>query len=127
MREPGEARGWDAQSLSASVVPHFPTLHCGVPQRSRNDKNLFDFTSFPVLTTDRLLLRQFCLSDAEDVLVFRGDAHVQRYKGPVYEHLEHARASIEDDQAEYERKEGVTWAVTLKTDDRVVGHFGFHN
>jgi hypothetical protein len=37
-------------------------------------ENVFDFSHFPVLTTERLSLRRVLLSDAADVLVFRGDA-----------------------------------------------------
>lgn len=87
----------------------------------------FDSSSFPVLTTERLLLRQLRLSDAADVLLFRSDPHVQRYNGPVYESLEDARASIQETYTELEKQEGISWAVTLKQEDRAIGHFGFHS
>ena len=38
-----------------------------------SDSTGFDYSSFPVLTTERLTLRELLLSDAADVLVFRGD------------------------------------------------------
>jgi hypothetical protein len=37
---------------------------------------LFDFSSFPTLITERLILRELLPTDAPDVLVFRGDFEV---------------------------------------------------
>jgi len=48
-----------------------------------NDTTTFDRSTFPVLTTTRLTLREVLPSDAPDVLIFRGDAQVQRYNGPI--------------------------------------------
>jgi ribosomal-protein-alanine N-acetyltransferase len=53
-----------------------------------NNTKVFDFSTFPILTTERLTLRELRVSDAPDVLVFRGDPFVQRYNGPVYQSVE---------------------------------------
>lgn len=89
--------------------------------------NNFDFSHFPLLTTERLLLRELRLSDAADLLLFRGDPYVQRFNGPVYQSVEEAEASIQEAQREYEQREDIGWAVTLKEVDRAIGHFGFHS
>jgi ribosomal-protein-alanine N-acetyltransferase len=86
----------------------------------------FEFQTFPILITDRLILRQAQLSDAEEVLVFRSDPVVQRYNGPVFKSVEEAEALIEELQTEFEKGEGVSWGVTLKEQDRVIGLFGLH-
>jgi ribosomal-protein-alanine N-acetyltransferase len=86
----------------------------------------FDFSTFPTLTTERLILREPLLSDAPDVLVFRSDPVVQRYNDPVMATLEEVQALIEELRAEYAAQEGLSWAVTLKESGRVVGLFGFH-
>ena len=39
----------------------------------------FDFSEFPVLITDRIILRELRKEDAADLLVFRGDAEEQRF------------------------------------------------
>ena len=39
----------------------------------------FDFSAFPVLITDRIILRELRKEDAADLLVFRGDAEEQRF------------------------------------------------
>jgi ribosomal-protein-alanine N-acetyltransferase len=87
----------------------------------------FDFTEFPVLTTQRIVLRQAHASDAADVLVFRGDPAVQRYNGPVFENEDEARDLIREIEDEYDGETGVGWAVTLKEEGRVIGLFGYHN
>lgn len=92
-----------------------------------HDTHLFDFSHFPILKTGRLTLRQFRLADAPDVLVFRGDPHVQRFNGPVYESLEEARASIRRAHEEYATRTGITWAVTFHGEDVALGGFAFHD
>lgn len=91
------------------------------------DTNLFDFSTFPVLATARLTLRRLRRSDAADVLVFRGDWEVQKYNGPVFQDLEAVHSLIEELHAEYSARTGVTWAVTLKDSDTVLGLFGLHH
>ncbi len=88
---------------------------------------MFDFSAFPMLTTKRLVLQQAMLSDALDVLVFRGDPIVQRYNGPIYQSAKEAQALIEELHVEYVNREGISWAVTLRENGIVVGLFGFHH
>jgi ribosomal-protein-alanine N-acetyltransferase len=92
-----------------------------------NDTNVFDFSSFPILTTERLVLRELVLSDAPDVLVFRGDPEVQKYNDPVLQNVEEVQTLIEELWAEYTAQEGIAWAVTLNSSDTVLGLFGFHD
>lgn len=92
-----------------------------------NDTDVFDFSTFPVLTTERLTLRESLLSDAPDVLVFRGDWEVQKYNGPVLQDVDDVETLIEEVCAEYTAQEGITWGVTLTGSDAVLGLFGFHD
>ena len=48
----------------------------------------FDFSAFPVLTTDRMILRELRKEDAADLLVFRGDAEEQRFNSEPLQTLE---------------------------------------
>ena len=86
----------------------------------------FDFTQFPVLTTERLTLRMPVMADAADLLVFRGDPEVQLYNGAVIHTIAEAEEQIADTQAEYGRREGITWAVTRTGQPATLGHFAFH-
>jgi ribosomal-protein-alanine N-acetyltransferase len=92
-----------------------------------NDTHGFDFSSFPTLTTERLTLRELLLSDAPDVLVFRGDPEVQKYNDPVLHSIEEVQTLIEEIRAEYAAQKGIAWAVTLSGSDAVLGLFGFHD
>ena len=84
-------------------------------------------TTFPVLVTERLILRDFRRSDAADVLVFRGDPIVQKYDDPIIHTEAEALSFIEELHSEYSNQEGISWAVTLKTQDIVIGSFGLHH
>ncbi len=91
-----------------------------------DNKTTFDFSEFPTLTTERLILREHRLSDAPDVLVFRSDPYVQRFNGPVYESVTEAETSIKETLAAYKAKEYIGWAVTFKNSDTVLGGFGIY-
>ena len=88
---------------------------------------IFDFKNFPVLTTEQLVLRRTLLTDAPDVLIFRGDPYVQRFNGPVFENAAEVEALIHALDSEYFEKSGICWGVTRKNEDRVIGLFGFHH
>jgi [ribosomal protein S5]-alanine N-acetyltransferase len=92
-----------------------------------NDTDLFNFSSFPTLTTERLFLREPLPTDAADVLIFRSDPEVQRYNGAIFQSVGEVQGLIEEVRAEYAAQEGITWAVTLNSSDTVLGLFGFHD
>ena len=85
----------------------------------------FDFSAFPVLITDRMILRELREEDAADVLVFRGDAEEQRFNSEPLQTLEQSLALIEEVRGGYDAETAVPWAVTLKSSGRVVGLFGY--
>jgi ribosomal-protein-alanine N-acetyltransferase len=86
----------------------------------------FDAATFPSLATERLILRDVRVSDAADVLVFRGDPIVQRFDDPPIHTLEEAAAFINEVHEEYQAGEGIVWAVVPVVEDTVVGLVGFH-
>ena len=85
---------------------------------------VFDFGAFPVASTPRLILRQLTVADAPDVLVFRGDPHVQRFNSAPLTTLDESIALIGEVNDEYRRRSGVTWAVVVATTNRTIGIFG---
>jgi [ribosomal protein S5]-alanine N-acetyltransferase len=87
----------------------------------------FDFSEFPVLITDRIVLRELRKEDAADLLVFRGDAEEQRFNSEPLQTLEQSVALIEEVRGDYAAQTGVPWALTLKSSGRVVGLFGYHH
>jgi ribosomal-protein-alanine N-acetyltransferase len=94
-----------------------------------NDEIDFDkwIAEFPTLETERLILRETVLADAADIFVFRSDAYVQRYNSKPMENVSEAVESIKRSRAVYLRQDGISWAVTLKGQDTVIGGVGFSN
>ena len=88
---------------------------------------MFDFSEFPKLTTERLVLRQVQHSDAADVLVSFGDYEVQKFNGPVLD-LDGVHDMITNEmRAGYEKKKSLSWGITRRGEDRVMGMIGLWN
>ena len=74
-----------------------------------------NFSPFPELSTDRLLLRQMTLSDAPGVQRVRSDTEVMKYiNRPLTLTLEDAENWIKIVIETLEKNEGITWTICLK-------------
>lgn len=80
----------------------------------------FDFSTFPTLATDRLVLREFRVDDAGDLFAFRSDADEQKYNNEPLTHVDQAVAMIADLHAGYAAQTAIPWAVASRDDDRVM-------
>ena len=80
----------------------------------------------PELTTARLRLRPFVLADAEAVSTLAGDEAVARdtLNIPHPYERDHAEEWIGSHQGQFARRESVTYAVTRREDDALVGAIG---
>jgi len=78
-----------------------------------------------MLETERLLLRPFALSDAGDVQRLAGDSAVAETTTNIPHPYEDgmAEAWIASHQELFDSDEGMTWAVTLQSDGKLVGAF----
>ena len=77
---------------------------------------------FPTLRTERLVLRQCCLADDEQMHNLRSNDQVMQYiNRPRSENPAMARKLIEEIQAGLEKDENVTWAITLPENDVLIG------
>ena len=92
-----------------------------------NSKDYSDDAEFPVLETERLILRKPEISDASDVLVFRGDPVVQKYDDPAIHTIQEAQEFINELLEEFRTKEGISWVMELKVQKIVFGAFGLHH
>ena len=92
-----------------------------------NQSEHFDFSSFPTLTTDRLILREVAPADAADVFVFRSDYEVQYYNGAPMKELAEAAMLIDWMAEKYKAQEWICWGITLREENRVVGLCSFHD
>ena len=88
---------------------------------------LFDFGTFPKLSTARLCLREMTLDDAAAIFNIRGDYEVTRYNtGLAYDHIDQARDLIQAIRTGYVDGVELRWGITLKHDATVIGMCGFN-
>lgn len=87
------------------------------------------YENTPTLATDRLVLRRFTENDVEDVLLLYGNEEVNRFLPwfPV-KTLEEAARYISDNIFPcYQKASAYSYAITLKTDSRVIGYLHLHD
>lgn len=81
---------------------------------------------FPILSTERLMLRKLESDDAGEMFAIRSDERVMRFLDrPRAEKLEDAAKLVEamiDLQA---KGDGVTWAITMRGEPKMIGTIGF--
>ncbi|RPD41861.1 GNAT family N-acetyltransferase [Chitinophaga barathri] len=86
----------------------------------------FQFSPFPEITTNRLVLRQLRTSDAEDMRYLRSHPELMRYiPRPRAGSLEEAVSLIKRYNASIERNESINWAMADKETDKQIGAIGF--
>jgi ribosomal-protein-alanine N-acetyltransferase len=86
------------------------------------------FEQHLVLETERLVIRPITLTDAEDVFAYASDPEVTKYMTFL------THASLADSikwlmtvPKEFDRRERMTFAMTLKSDGTFIGSSGFHD
>ncbi len=93
-----------------------------------------NLSTFPILTSERLVLRELRPSDVEQVFAMRSDPLVmQHVNRPIAQNIDDAAALIELIRNRYSGNDAVQWAITLKasssrldgSDDTFIGIIGF--
>ncbi|MBA2678871.1 MAG: GNAT family N-acetyltransferase [Ktedonobacteraceae bacterium] len=92
------------------------------------------FTSFPTLTTGRLLLRQIRPDDVKALFAILSDEETMKYYGSApHRSLDESSEEIKDALDHYAQRESLRWAITLRGEDTFLGsctlfHFdeGYH-
>lgn len=83
---------------------------------------------FPIMETDRFILRQIEMSDAEEVFhYFSKDEVMKYYDLDVLKDVSEARRIIKNWQNKYHKNEGLRWGIATKEDNKIIGSCGFHN
>ena len=82
-----------------------------------------NFTPFPELKTERLLLRQITMDDAADIFFLRSDETVLKFIGKEpASSIEEAKAFIMRVNNAVDTNESIIWAITLQDDPaKVIG------
>ncbi|MEO6189236.1 MAG: GNAT family N-acetyltransferase, partial [Saprospiraceae bacterium] len=81
-----------------------------------------NFTPFPNLTTDRLVLRQLNMDDANEIYLLRSDENINKY-------LDRDKATVMDDAINFINKinnevsinNSLYWAITIKGNNALIG------
>lgn len=87
-----------------------------------------NFDPFPVLTTERLVLRKVTPEDAEAIFVMRSDEKVMvPISRPLATSIDDANKMVGIFTDLLEKNEAITWGICLKDDNRLIGTIGFWN
>ena len=81
-----------------------------------------DLTPFPVLKTERLILRQLESNDDHEIFALRSNDEVNKYldRKPS-QFIEEARIFIRTINENIQKNESIYWAITLKEENHLIG------
>ncbi|HMQ67904.1 MAG TPA: GNAT family N-acetyltransferase [Ignavibacteria bacterium] len=83
------------------------------------------FDQFPVLKTERLLLREITYNDAEDIFQIRKSEEVMKYFGHYpYKEIPEAYEMIEQVKNGFKNREGIRWGISFHDSDKLIGTGG---
>lgn len=87
-----------------------------------------NFKPFPVLETERLLLREITLEDAPAFFLCRSDAETMQYIGkPLHQTVAETEALIKLIIERVNSNTAINWAITLKEDLKFIGTISYHD
>lgn len=85
-----------------------------------------NFTPFPELSTERIILRQITDNDAGEILWLRSDKHIMQYiDRPLAASIEDAMELIQKIHDGIKNNDGITWGITKKGDTKLIGTIGY--
>ncbi|KGR77086.1 GNAT family N-acetyltransferase [Ureibacillus sinduriensis] len=83
---------------------------------------------FPVLKTERLILRKITETDASSIYTYLSDPEVMKYYGlEPFQSVQDALAEISWYESIFKEQTGIRWGISLKDSDRIIGSCGFLN
>ena len=86
-----------------------------------------NFTPFPNLETERLLLRQVNESDVNEVFALRSNPETMKYiPRPLVKTIDDALEHIAMINVKIENNEGINWAITYKGSPKLIGILGHY-
>lgn len=87
-----------------------------------------NFNPFPILETERLILRNVEHSDVQEVFEIRSNPDTMQYiPRPLAKTLDDATGVINMMRGFSERNERINWAITEKGSDKLMGIIGYPN
>lgn len=84
------------------------------------------FESFPILETQRLILREFSYSDTTDLFQIRSNRRVMEFMdSPTHKSLADSKEMIILMLDSYFNKSGINWAIENKFTGKMIGYIGY--
>ena len=85
-----------------------------------------NFNTFPTLYTDRLILRNITLKDAEDFFTIRSNPDLMYALDKLpYTNIEEINSYVQQYQERLCKQEELKWAICLKENNKMIGAVGF--
>ncbi|RTZ10517.1 N-acetyltransferase [Flavobacterium sp. GSP27] len=86
-----------------------------------------NFSPFPDLETERLLLRRVNTNDIKEIFALRSNPETMKYiPRPLVKTNEDALEHIAMIDTKIEANEGINWAITLKNNPKLIGVIGHY-
>lgn len=86
-----------------------------------------NFSPFPVIETDRLLLRRVTEQDVNEILALRSDPVTMKYiPRPLLKNTDDALGHYKMINDKIENNTGINWGITLKGNTTLLGIIGFY-
>lgn len=86
-----------------------------------------NFSPFPNLETERLLLRRVDVKDVNEIIALRSNPETMKYiPRPLVKTIEDALEHIAMMDAKIENNEGINWAITQKGNPKLIGVIGHY-
>jgi len=83
-------------------------------------ENIFEV--FPVVTSERLMLRAMKRDDAESIYQILSDPEVIRYDTvDLFTSIDQAKTLIDYFQQAYNKKKAIFWGISMKNDSKIIG------
>lgn len=87
----------------------------------------FNFTPFPAIETERLLLRRVTTDDVNEVFELRSNPENMKYiPRPLSKSTDDALKLIAEIEDKIDTNIGINWGITLKDDTKLLGIIGYY-
>jgi ribosomal-protein-alanine N-acetyltransferase len=86
-----------------------------------------NFTPFPNLETERLILRRVNTNDVNEIFALRSNPETMKYiPRPLAKSIDDSLEHIETIDAKIDTNEGINWAITYKDNPKLIGIIGHY-
>jgi ribosomal-protein-alanine N-acetyltransferase len=86
-----------------------------------------NFNPFPIIETERLVLRRMTMNDAPDFFSLRSNVNAMKHIcKPLQTSIEEAKEKINQINEMIDSNNGIGWGITFKNQTTIIGNLSFH-